>query len=160
MDREIKFRQPIENSDGEFVQWHYWGFIDDSFIAPAGYGEFVQWHYWGFIYDSFIAPAGYGYSDKSTAEDSQQFTGLKDKNGQEIYEGDILGFVWEEIDEAGSTHWESIHEVIWGGIDYPAFDLKPNLYCEENSLSHLACSPEAPYFEVIGNKFENPELID
>jgi len=89
-----------------------------------------------------------------------QFTGLKDKNGKEIYEGDILGLVWEEIDEAGSTHWESIHEVIWGGIDYPAFDLKPNLYCEENSLSHLACSPEAPYFEVIGNKFENQELIN
>ena len=57
--REIKFRQPILEKDGTLKFWHYWGFFDEKWNGP-------ETHY------STI---------KSAKERSQQFTGLKDKNG-------------------------------------------------------------------------------
>ena len=32
--RPIKFRQPRLNDKGHFIDWFYWGFIDDGFISP------------------------------------------------------------------------------------------------------------------------------
>lgn len=81
-----------------------------------------------------------------------QFTGLKDKNGKEIYEGDIL--------KVYSNYMEKpeIYLVKWfGDKDYPAFDLE-NWESESNGLSELSQSGEYDY-EVIGNIFENTDLI-
>jgi uncharacterized phage protein (TIGR01671 family) len=82
----------------------------------------------------------------------QQFAGLKDKNGKEIYEGDIL--------KVYSNYMEKpeIYLVKWfGDKDYPAFDLE-NWESESNGLSELSQSGEYDY-EVIGNIFENTDLI-
>jgi len=70
-----------------------------------------------------------------------QFTGLKDKNGKEIYEGDIVK----------SEAWSpSTYEV---GFREGAF-----CFYREDSL--YANNPEYLFkFEIIGNIYENPELI-
>lgn len=86
------------------------------------------------------------------AYEIMQFTGLKDKNGVEIYEGDIVKVVFDEIHK-------SIHQVKWGGeYDYPAFDLDPDLEVEANGLQHCVVTGEAT-IEVIGNIYENPGLL-
>jgi uncharacterized phage protein (TIGR01671 family) len=78
-----------------------------------------------------------------------QFTGLKDRNGKEIYEGDILRF----SSEGG---WEA--QVVWVEV-LAAFGLMP---IEEDSGDLPTYDFEwlkQEKMKVSGNIWENPELL-
>jgi len=85
---------------------------------------------------------GLGIVKSLTNEIILQYTGLKDKNGKEIYEGDVL----------------KAHGIVtWNDTEYrwSAIDLNWNDKREWHDLDYLT-SP----FEIIGNIYENPELIE
>lgn len=85
-----------------------------------------------------------------------QYTGLKDKNDVEVFEGDIL-----EIEHSDWTTCEIEHaEVKWCGSEYPAFDI-PESSCSGESNGLSLVSEDSDYtITVIGNIYENPELLE
>ena len=74
--------------------------------------------------------------------DIQQFTGLSDKLGKEIYEGDILEFNYEPLGK-----FKEEIKFIDGGF-----------WIKRNDGTNFMPSQE--YREIIGNVYENPELIE
>lgn len=94
-----------------------------------------------------------------------QYTGLKDKNGKEIYEGDIFGRYKDKYNK--NSEGESLDVVAYVGWDseYGCYDIyekflndKFNEYEEDKSDKFDNCNWSS--YKVIGNLFENPELIN
>lgn len=93
-----------------------------------------------------------------------QCTGLKDKNGKLIYEGDILDlyvsskklYRYEVKYEIGSFMLVSQDEIfdfpnVWNDNVYPLSQLYFEYQNEENCIYQC---------EIIGNIYENPELLE
>lgn len=79
-----------------------------------------------------------------------QSTGLTDKNGKEIFEGDILNIETDEENVRVEVSWDSKHAL---------FVFESKKYNEKEALGELFEDNSYP-FKIIGNIHTNPELLE
>lgn len=133
--REIKFRAWDEERKRMLyfeplkVTWFY----EDDYRIDAYEAEGTVIGRGGMVHDD--------YSASSPQSIIMQYTGLKDKNGKEIYEGDIILF---------SNNRRHIK------FDRGSF----TMYYGDCRMSPLSDYVVENRVEVIGNIYENPELLE
>lgn len=119
MSRELKFRS--WNLETKFM----YNNIEDGVVAKNQKGEFVL-------------GISFGAICRDLNSIVMQFTGLKDKNGKEIYEYDFIKYkISNQLLDNSTT--DKIEVVEWNNVGWNL-----NTYKE---------------YEVIGNIYETPELL-
>jgi len=105
--------------------------------------------------------AGYQwFSPKNDLCDSQpmQYTGLKDKNGAEIFEGDILSYVELDEDSCMGAEKTYVGSVIW--LDEAAKFMFKHTSGRRIDLNFIVGFYLVHDVKVIGNIYQNPELLE
>ena len=113
MNDRFKFRIPMFTDKGSFIEFQYLELGDEIECTLCGYNG-----------------------------EPQLCTGLKDKNGKLIYEGDIVKFKTELFGKPKQIIWDECHYIL-------------------KDTFIILCNMEIKQFglEVIGNIYENKELL-
>jgi uncharacterized phage protein (TIGR01671 family) len=118
-----------------------------------------QFRYWGFAVGIFNGiPTGAGLTIEECKLNSQQFTGLKDKTGKEIYEGDVVEFAIFDMNDH-DEHYTGI--VAYEGSRFVLINSVENVFFKGSDGPFDLDWVLGQYDEcaIIGNIHENPELL-
>lgn len=137
--REIKFRI----WDKKHQKFTY----ENDWLAIGLDGRIIEHYFW---HDDYSEDIWNDWLDNKEFE-IQQFTGLKDKNNREIYEGDIVKDLDGEIGEARFDYGSFIIKI--NKIIVPFYSLLETNGFVQPRLINPKC------YEIIGNIFETPELL-
>ena len=137
MDKEIKFRLRINNKIVGYEKW-YSGHNTETDPCSAN-------PCWLYSKDGRYWNPKYIYHKQK-----DQFTGLKDKNGKEIYKSDYVFiedfYIGDKIQIGGKC------EVKWNEDGF-------SLFIEDEYICGLWDAVNNYSGEIIGNIYENPELL-
>ncbi len=127
--RILKFRIPMFSYDGKFKGFSYWGKIEEGWTYRASWTDWMK-------------------------GDDEQYTGLKDSKGVEIYNGDIL-----RLASYGLNDLCKIQEVRWCE-DFAGFITGFNPFIKTNHQRTFTMTCDWIFgSSIIGNIHENPELL-
>jgi len=134
--REIKFRGKRKDKN----EWEYGFLLEDSELIDDKNWEKEE--AWKRTYYILVDKDEW---HEIIPETIGQFTGLYDKNGKEIYEGDIL-----------KTWYGTGVVKFFNGCFYVDGAQK---WLTDEEWTDLLCSFGSEELEVIGNIYDNPELL-
>lgn len=148
---------PIDENGNPISEWVY------GVPTPIpGYPDlFTAWNVFNDEYEEITV----------ITETIGQYTGLTDKNGKKVFEGDIIRYCerfdyqmyQESIEDPEAYDGElyspafSIGAVVYYTDVFSGFDISNHNF-DSNGLSELICSGDY-FYEVIGNIHDNPELL-
>jgi len=140
MNKDLIFREPVYNSENQFMYFHYWGFNTTE----------------GSNFTNPTTP-----TNNIKPKDSERYTGIKDCDGNPIYEGDI-------IEVNGKVHTRRVvfyckEEAAFKAY-YPQRMSKEDI--EQYGFEKLRRYTSAGFeytdmtrVKVIGNIHQNPEIL-
>lgn len=143
--RDIKFRA-WDKKKKEIFQVHQieWNYVDNSIKNIEGYtGDSGGWRN---VYG--------GGNMKYASEDRfvlMQYTGFKDENGNEIYDGDVLKYFFKGERLSGNVSFEN------GLILVTVLQISNDAY---TLLQDIILDDDFYLTTVVGNIYENPELLE
>jgi uncharacterized phage protein (TIGR01671 family) len=115
-------------------------------------GGYYKEDYTDKIYITFWNSFGLGFMDATQVDPDTvgEYTGLLDKNGKPIFEGDIISIHIESDDEV----YDEVSYIDWLNCGW--------YYCQKGTLdSELeAYQSDSRMLTVIGNIHDNPELLE
>lgn len=139
MNREIKFR----GKDIDTGEWRY-GYVQYNYKKTKA--QIIS----PLKIDKIDFPIQFFDVDPKTVG---QFTGLYDKNGKEIYEGDILFCIGKRYDNKGKKYYREVK------FKDGFFGMMVKEYNILSLLQFHFDSDKKILWEVIGNIYDNPELL-